>query len=107
MIGGDDRVLPWKDTPVLREHLERYGFALWPECRLVKEQDEWFFFKNIEALAAWDRDGGTDANQGTLFTVYFEPTRLTVVTGPGSTIAQEIETNLLQHCCFSGFERSD
>lgn len=106
MIGGSDHVIPFRDTPALRDYLERYARALWPLAVIVRDANEWYVFQDVAAESAWDRDGGTDDNQPLMFSLYFQPDQLTVVTVTGSAIPREIESNLDHNFCFPGFQRT-
>jgi hypothetical protein len=109
MIGGEDHVTLFRDTPVLRRYVESYARTLWPDCVIDTEQEGEQFvlyvFRDADARKAWEQTGGTDDNQPTLFAVYFSDAT-TIVTGSGSPIGPELRANIEQHACFEGFVRT-
>lgn len=109
MIGGEDYIINFRDTHVLRDYVDRYMRELWADCIVEDESVEdgliRHYFKDEVAKKTWDADGCTEENQATLVTVYFGA-HLTVVTGSGSSIGPELRQNIEGHWCFEGFVRT-
>ncbi len=94
MIGGADIVVPGRATERQAEDALQCLRAHWPEAQVADHRyapeasrvwREVFIHENEAALEAWENEGGTEQNMGTLIHILFGETSTTfVVDRPGS-----------------------
>lgn len=96
--GGNDITIPAKPTTFLREFVETFFKRRWRRCVVEKDplSDEFFFYRDGAAMAAWDREGLTAATADTMVHVLYGDESTTFVVEPPPSVTAAFVDELRQ-----------